>query len=502
MFYSHTSQRRIAKMLALDRKTVAKIIAEHQEARSGAPPEKRKSRKSLLDPFQDHIVQLLERYPNITAVRLLEELRRLGYTGAYTIVRDCLRQLRRRPRVLVRRFETPPGLQAQMDYGTYDIHFTAEGKRRVYAFSYVLGFSRRQYLYFVEHQDFTTTIRQHVAAFTYLSRLAAECLYDNMKVVVSGHDGEHPIYNTRFLAFATYYGFRPVACRPRRPETKGKVERQFQLVEGNLLNGRTFSSLQHLNETAAWWLAHVADLRQHKTTQRTPLDLFQEELPHLLPLPEKPYDTAEVVYRTVNPEGYVSYLQNFYSVPWQRIGELLPVRITEAEVIVYDPDICEITRHPRLSASPTGQHHTYPAHQPGPDLRRKQEVLRQRFEQLGPQAASFFDQLVRTRRFGKDEAVRILGLLAIYHQTDLLAAIERANRFRAFSRTAVERILAASAQPRSTLDSVDDQARQHLDELLRQNPVPPRDTRDYQALLEVSCDENLPPWDVPEKESK
>jgi len=37
------------------------------------------------------------------------------------------------------------------------------------------------------------------------------------------------------------------------------------------------------------------------------LDLFQEELPHLLPLPEKPYDTAEVVYRTVNPEGYVLF---------------------------------------------------------------------------------------------------------------------------------------------------------------------------------------------------
>jgi len=59
---------------------------------------------------------------------------------------------------------------------------------------------------------------------------------------------------------------------------------------------------------------HVADVRQHKTTHRTPLDLYQEELPHLLPLPEKPYDTAEVLYRTVNPEGHVSYLQNFYSV--------------------------------------------------------------------------------------------------------------------------------------------------------------------------------------------
>ena len=109
MFYSRASHRRIAKTLAVDRKTVAKIIAEHEAARSGSLPEKRKPRKSLLDSFRDNIVQLLERYPEITAVRMLEELRRLGFTGAYTIVRDQLRQLRRRPRALIRRFETPPG---------------------------------------------------------------------------------------------------------------------------------------------------------------------------------------------------------------------------------------------------------------------------------------------------------------------------------------------------------------------------------------------------------
>jgi transposase len=486
MFYSRASHRRIAKMLGVDRKTVARVIAEHEQARSGAPAKKRKPRASLVDPFEDNVIQLLERYPEITAVRMLEELRRLGFKGGYTIVKEYLRDLRRHPRKLIRRFETGPGVQGQMDYSTYEIDFTAEGKRRVSAFSYILGYCRRQYVHFVEHQDFTTTVRQHVAAFTHLKGVAADCLYDNMKVVVSGYDGEQPIYNTRFLAFATYYGFRPVACRPRRPETKGKIERPFWYLELNLLNGRTFSSLQHLNETTAWWLAHVADVRVHKTTHRTPLDLYQEELPHLLPLPEKPYDTAEVVYRTVNPEGFISYLQNFYSVPWQRIGQLLPVRITEIEVIVYDPDVREIARHQRLPASATGKYSTHHEHRPGPDLRRKQELLRQRFEELGAEAVSFFDQLVRTRRLGKDEAARILGLLSTYHQHDLTAAFQRANRYRAFSFAAVERILAAFAEPRSALESIDNQARQHLDELLRENPVPPRATGDYQQLLEDS----------------
>ena len=35
----------------------------------------------------------------------------------------------------------------------YDLDFTSEGRRRVYVFSYVLGYSRRQYLRFVETQD-------------------------------------------------------------------------------------------------------------------------------------------------------------------------------------------------------------------------------------------------------------------------------------------------------------------------------------------------------------
>src|SRR5437867_3182718 len=185
-----------------------------------------------------------------------------------------------------------------MDYSPYDIDFTAEGKRRVHAFSYILGYSRRQYVHFVARQDFTAAVRQHVSAFTYLGGLAADCLYDNMKVVVAGYDGEQPIYNTRFLAFATYYGFRPVACRPRRPQTKGKVERPFSYVETSLFNGRDFTSLEHLNETTAWWLAQVADVRELREAKKTPLQLHAEEQPHLIPLPAQPYDVFPVVYRT------------------------------------------------------------------------------------------------------------------------------------------------------------------------------------------------------------
>ena len=68
--------------------------------------------------------------------------------------------------------------------------------------------------------------------------------------MVLRHGDEGPLYNPKFLAFATHYGFRPQACCVRRPQTKGKVERKFFYVETSLLNGRTFDTLEHLNERA------------------------------------------------------------------------------------------------------------------------------------------------------------------------------------------------------------------------------------------------------------
>jgi transposase len=179
LWYGGASRRRIARQLGVHRKTVARVLGEHQERRAGKPPVEGTRRPSLLDAFEPTIVELLARYPDLTAVRLHEELRQQGFRGGYTIVKDRLRGVRPKAQPPpVQRFETGPGVQGQMDYSPYEITFTAEGRRRVHAFSYVLGYCRRQYLHFVESEDLTTTLREHVRAFEHFQGLAATCLYD------------------------------------------------------------------------------------------------------------------------------------------------------------------------------------------------------------------------------------------------------------------------------------------------------------------------------------
>ena len=157
LFHGGASRRRIAQSLGISRGTVNKALEQIEQARTGTTDESPKpptTRGSQLDAYESMIVDLLARYPDITATRIHEELRKQGYAGGYTILSERVRQLRPRPIVApVQRFETAPGEQAQMDYATYDLDFAIEGRRRVHAFSYVLGYSRRQYLHFVESQN-------------------------------------------------------------------------------------------------------------------------------------------------------------------------------------------------------------------------------------------------------------------------------------------------------------------------------------------------------------
>lgn len=502
------SERRIAKQLGVSRWKVTKIIRQNRKSRglkesnsaSSPPPTEPQApnhtdtipaslgqpiqkRASKLDAFEPQLQQLLQRYPRITVIRLQEELQGVGYTGGYSILAQRVRELRARPaKPLTVRFETGPGAQAQMDWATYEIDFTQEGRRKVQLFSYILGYSRRQYIHFTVRQDFETTIRQHIEAFKHLGGVAATCLYDNMKVVVTRWEDDHPIYNTRFLAFATHYGYRPWACQIRRPQTKGKVERPFYYIETNLLGGRQFRSIDHLNESARWWLAEVADKRIHGTTKKMPLELHAQEMPHLLALPSLQFDTAQVVYRIVDTDGTIQVASNRYSVPWQHIPDLLPVRILADELVVYNRSLMEIARHV-LFIGQTGQRRIDPSHLPPRDHEAQMKSLRERYTTLGEVAVEFLDGLLAKTRYSKHHAQKVLTLLNIYPKSDVLAAMQRAVMYRAFGYSDLERILAHQGTPKPSWQQLSESEQETIDKLTDSKPIPPRHSQEYQDLL-------------------
>lgn len=494
------SLRSIARDLGVSRERVANAVREHQRGQAPPAPDKPPAslgavparRASKLDRFEPQLRQLLERYPRLTAMRAFEELTRLGYDGGYSILRVRVKQLRGRPAVRPTvRFETAPGAQAQMDWSTYEIAFTQEGTRRVQLFSYLLGYSRRQYLRFTERQDFDATIRQHIEAFEHLGGPAALCLYDNMKVVVVRWEDGLPLYNPRFLAFATHYGFRPWACQVHRPQTKGKVERPFHYVETNLLNGREFRTLEHLNEVTRWWLAEVADRRLHGTTGKTPLELHEEERSHLLPLPALRFDTAQVVYRIVDSEGLIQFANNRYSVPWRLIGEQLPVRVTDERLLVYDRSLSLVAQH-LLSPVALSEPRRDPSHAPPKDVGEQLATLRERYAELGPVASEFLEKVLQKQRYGKHDAQRILSLFQAYSRSDLLAAMSRAIQYHAYGYQSLERILAHLGTPKPAWQVLSDREREALARLTERDRVGPRRSADYQRLLELRPVEPLP----------
>ena len=182
-------------------------------------------------------------------------------------------------------------------------------------------------------------------------------------------------------------------------------------------------------------------------------------------------------------------------MPWRHIGQLLAVRITEDEVIVYGPQLEEVARHPLLPRPVTGQRSERPEHRPSADPQRRQAVLRERFAELGPVAVRFLEGLVQAQRYSTDQAHRVLALLGTYARADLVAALERAVHYGAYSLAAVERILAAQARPRTVLEALAEEERHSLPAALAADPVTPRPTSDYQTLLPKEPDDDGPPRD-------
>lgn len=329
----------IARLTGRDRKTVRKLL--HAE---GPQPRAPRDVSSKLDPFREYLLgRILGEDPVTNAEVLYDEIRVKGYSGGRTILKDFMRPFRElvAEKTTVR-FETPPGQQAQVDWGT----FRKRGRRQVQGFVMTLGWSRTMYLDFTETQALPAFLLCHEEAFHYLGGVPEHILYDRTKTVWLRDDNHgDPVFHPGLLDFAQHYGFQPRLCHARRPQTKGKTESGVSYVKKNFWpRVLDYQRAHDLLGERTKWLAETCNVRIHGTTGERPVDrLPLEGLRSVAGVPA--YRALVLERRRVARDCFVSYAGSWYSAPAEYAGREVWVRQTEDRLLICDREMV-VADHP------------------------------------------------------------------------------------------------------------------------------------------------------------
>jgi transposase len=369
-------------------------------------------RGSALDPYVPFIIETLERYPTLSAARLYEMVAERGYAGSPHHFRH--RVARYRPRRMAEaylRLRTLPGEQSQMDWAHFGKLTIGRAQRPLMAFVMVLSYSRHLFVRFYLNSVMANFLRGHVDAFTYFDAVPRVVLYDNLKSAVLERRGQAIHFNPTLLELAAHYRFAPRPVAPYRGNEKGRVERAIRFVRERFFAARTFTDLDDLNEQAEQWCQGVAAQRPCPgDTTRTVREVFDEERPRLLALPDNPFPTLERVEVSVGKTPYARFDLNDYSIPHTEANRTLVVLASLHTVRIVDAGEV-IAEHPR--SFERGQQIENPAHiQALIEHKRaaRQHRATDRLHHAAPSAQALFE---RTAQRGAQLGVLTRGLVAL-----------------------------------------------------------------------------------------
>jgi transposase len=325
----------IARELGISKNTVRRYLDA-----GGVLDYAKPQRSSLLEGQGAWLAQELRRHRGNADVVRQELERQKGIQVSLRTVQRAVQEHRVQMEAEAKatlRFETPPGLQGQADFGTMRVQIAGEWVR-VHLFVMTLGFSRRVFVAaFLDETRCSWQVGLE-RAFLHFGGVTYEVLIDNAKALVKSHDiARHQVeFSGPFLAFARYWGFQPRACAPYRARTKGKDENGVGYVKKNAIAGRCFDSWAQLEAHLQWWMREIADQRIHGTTGERPCQRFEREREALKPLSGRPpFVQARELSRVVHNDLCVEVDTNHYSVPWRYIGEQVTVHIQDRILSVF-----------------------------------------------------------------------------------------------------------------------------------------------------------------------
>ena len=340
------SYREIARKTGRDRRTVKRYAENPELIGQGRT---KVERGSILDRFVPVIESWLGEDGEYRASWILDQIRKIGYTGSYTIVKDLVREIKQeKSRIAYLRFETEPGRQAQVDFGDFKVVKPDGSERTLYKFSLILGFSRTAYCEFVDRCDMTSFLDAHQRAFAYLGGVPAEILYDRMRNVFIKKLAGKTQFTQGLMTLADHYGFTPEVAPAYSPWVKGKVERPMDFIREGFWRGYCFTDIETANRDLLAFIEEKSH-RVHGTTGEKVCDMFASEKAFLMSLPASTCDVSERLYRKVEKDCTISVDGSRYEVPHTLVGKKIIVRLADGVLRVYEGDSL-MARHERSPA--------------------------------------------------------------------------------------------------------------------------------------------------------
>ena len=307
LFSEGKKKKEIARILNLSIKTVRKFLRSSGQT-SRRRPDKIKVDEELLRKTYVRCQGYRQRMHEV----LVDEN---GITFSYSTLTRQLREYGIGPKAILRHahVEDVPGAEMQHDTSPHRVKL-GSATVLVQCSSLYLRYSKLRYIRFSRgFNRFRMKCFFH-EALTHWGYTAQTCVIDNTNLAVLHGTGCDAVFHPEMLAFAKPYGFAWLAHEKGHANRKAGCERSFWTVETNFLPGRTFASLEDLNQQALEWSDRFAQKPQAKT-RLVPCELFESEKVELRKLPgylEAPYQPHQ---RILDVHGYLAFDGNYYWVP-------------------------------------------------------------------------------------------------------------------------------------------------------------------------------------------
>jgi transposase len=315
--------RRIATETGIPLRSVRRIVRERaieQPSDAASARERGVGRPSIVQPFEGHLVALLEAEPKLPTVEVLHRMRGVGYDGAKSALYEAVRRLRPRPIIPLVRFEGVPGEFSQHDFGEVDVRYLDGGKERIHFFASRLKYSRWVDVQLVEDERVEALVRSLLAGFASFGGVPLVSVFDNPKTITLGREAGQILWNETFAQVALDYGFGVELCTPSRAQEKGSVENLVGFVKGSFFKVRRFHDRADLVQQLAEWHHQVNEVRPCRATRVTPAERIAAERARLRPLAIDPDEYPLRFPVLVGPTGLVDFEGNRYSMAPESIG--------------------------------------------------------------------------------------------------------------------------------------------------------------------------------------